>query len=264
MDIAGKVTIVTGASMGIGMATVRRFAEAGARLVLAARSTERLTALADELHRRGHDALPLPCDMRDRAAVHRMVERAVEHYGRIDVLINNAGQAAAGMVESVDPAAFRQIIDLNVFGPLYAIQAVVPKMRQGGGGLILNVSSMVSKLHIPGLGTYAATKAALNLLSETARVELAGDNIRVITVFPRTTATDFGKNSLGDRQLRQRQRVGRQRLHLQLGVSRGAVSRLVLPRKLRRVVLEPRLGRRLHQIAQRLVHRPGHERVHCR
>jgi short-subunit dehydrogenase len=95
---------------------------------------------------------------------------------------------------------------LNVYGALYAIQAVVPKMRTGGGGVILNISSMVSKLRLPGLGTYAATKAALNLLSATARVELAAENIRVITVFPRTTATDFGKHAVGDMQLRDRQR----------------------------------------------------------
>jgi short-subunit dehydrogenase len=208
MDISGKVTIVTGASMGIGMATARCFAQAGARLVLVARSAEKLTALSDELRQGNHEALPLVCDMRDRQAVNRMVEQAFEHYGRIDILVNNAGQAAAGTVEAIDPALFQHIIDLNVFGPLYAIQAVAPKMRQGGGGLILNVSSMVSRMHIPGLGTYAATKAALNLLSDTARVELAGDNIRVITIYPRTTATDFGRNSLGDRQMRERQRAG--------------------------------------------------------
>jgi short-subunit dehydrogenase len=93
-----------------------------------------------------------------------------------------------------------------MFGPIYAIQAGVPKMRANGGGLILNVSSMVSKMHIPGLGGYASTKAALNMLSDTARGELAADNIRVITVYPRMTATDFGRNSLGNRQTRQQQR----------------------------------------------------------
>src|SRR5512143_3574538 len=91
-------------------------------------------------------------------------------------------------------------------GPIHPMQTSVPKMRANGGGIIINVSSMVSKMHIPGLGGYAATKAALNLLSDTARGELAADNIRVITVYPRMTATDFGRNSLGNRQLRQQQR----------------------------------------------------------
>lgn len=144
--------------------------------------------------------------MRDPSAVNKMIEQTFERYGRIDILINNAGQAAAGTVAEVSDGDFRQILDLNVFGPLYAIQAVVPKMRHAGGGLIINISSMVSKMHIPGLGAYAATKSALNMLSETARVELASDNIRVVTVFPRMTATDFGKNSLGNQRVRQSQR----------------------------------------------------------
>ncbi len=206
MDVEGKVAIITGASQGIGMATARRFAAEGAKVVLAARSFDKLSSLADELHGQGRDALPLPADMRNKAAVERMAEQAFQHYGRIDILINNAGQAAAGTVAEVNEDDFRQIIDLNVFGCVYAIQAVVPKMRQTGGGLIINISSMVSKMHIPGLGAYAATKAALNMLSDTARVELASENIRLVTFYPRTTATDFGKNSLGDLQLRQRQR----------------------------------------------------------
>jgi short-subunit dehydrogenase len=208
MDVNKKVVIITGASMGIGLSTARLFAAAGAKVVLAARSADRLQVTAEELHQQGFDALALPVDMCDTAAVQNMVETTVAHYGRIDILINNAGQACAGSVAEVSPTYFQKIIDLNLFGPLYAIQAVVPKMRQNGGGLIINISSMVSKMSIPGLGTYAATKSALNMLSDTARGELAPDNIRVITVYPRLTSTDFGKNSLGERTTRQHQRSG--------------------------------------------------------
>jgi NAD(P)-dependent dehydrogenase (short-subunit alcohol dehydrogenase family) len=137
-----------------------------------------------------------------------MVEQAHKHFGRIDILVNNAGQAAAGTVAEVSLDNFLRIMELNVFGPLVALQAAVPLMRQGGGGLIINISSMVSKMHIPGLGAYAATKSALNMLSDTARGELEADNIRVITVYPRLTATDFGRNSLGDQRMRQHQRTG--------------------------------------------------------
>jgi short-subunit dehydrogenase len=207
MDISGKVAIITGASEGIGRATARALALEGAKVVLAARNRARLEELAEELRRQNLEAHVVPTDICDPEAVRQMVERAFEHFDRIDVLINNAGQSAAGTVAGVAPAVFRQIMDLNVYGALYAIQAVVPKMREGGGGVIVNISSMVSKLRIPGLGTYAATKAALNLLSATARVELAAENIRVITVFPRTTATEFGKHALGDMQLRERQRA---------------------------------------------------------
>ena len=207
MDISDKVVIITGASAGIGQMTARRFAVAGAQVVLVARSTDKLTRLAEELSRQGHDALPISADMRNQGVVTQMIEQAFQHYGRIDILINNAGQAAAGTVAEMNPDDFRQILELNVFGALYAIQAVVPKMRQRGGGLIINISSMVSKMYIPGLAAYAATKVALNMLSETVRGELGAENIRVVSVYPRLTATDFGKNSLGDGRIRQSQRA---------------------------------------------------------
>ncbi len=209
MDINGKVTIITGASMGIGMATARVFAEAGAKVVAAARSADKLKMLADEITRQGQEALAVTADMRDLVSIQALVAQALQRFGRIDILVNNAGQAAAGTVAEGSLDNFRKIMELNVYGVMAAIQAVVPAMRQQGGGMIINVSSMVSKMAIPGLGTYAATKSALNKLSETARVELAGDNIRVITVFPRMTATDFGKNSLGNERMRQQQRAGR-------------------------------------------------------
>ena len=207
MELKGKVVIITGASGGIGLAAARLFASAGAKVVLAARSADRLEALAEELKSQGQEALSIPTDMRDREAVLRLVEGTRAHYGRIDVLVNNAGQAAAGRVADVSLEDFRCILELNVFGALVAMQAVVPVMRQGGGGLIINISSMVSRMHIPGLSAYAATKAALNMLSETARGELEGENIRVVSVYPRITATDFGKNSLGNREMRQGQRA---------------------------------------------------------
>jgi short-subunit dehydrogenase len=197
MDITGKVSIITGASAGIGLATARLFAEKGAKVVMAARSAEKLAIIAAELEAQGSEVLATPTDIRKRDEADRMVRWAQERYGRIDILINNAGQAAAGNVAEVSLEDFRAIMDLNVFGALHAIQAVVPKMREGGGGVIVNVSSMVSKMHLPCLGAYAATKTALNMLSETARVELSAENIRVLTVYPRMTSTDFRKNTLG-------------------------------------------------------------------
>jgi short-subunit dehydrogenase len=206
VDVKRKVTLITGASMGIGLCTARLFAAHGSRVGLAARSTDKLLALAEELRQQGHESLVLTTNLCDCAAVKQMVEDVYTHFGQIDILINNAGQAASGTLADINPEDFRKIIDLNVFGPLFAMQAVIPKMRQQGGGLIINISSMVSKMHIPGLGAYAATKSALNMLSDTARGELSSDNIRVITVYPRLTATDFGKNSLGNRQMRDHQR----------------------------------------------------------
>jgi short-subunit dehydrogenase len=215
MDIRDKVVLVTGASGGIGLATARSFAGEGAKVALVARSADKLNEIADGLRREGCEAIAIAADLRDAAQVKQAVAETTRHFGRIDILINNAGQSAADMIADINLDDFRQLTDLNVFAPLAAMQAVIPVMREHGGGLILNVSSMVSKMRIPGLAAYAATKAALNALTDTARVELAADNIRVILVFPRTTATDLGKNSLGNAELRQRQR---ERAHAQATV----------------------------------------------
>jgi short-subunit dehydrogenase len=208
MNVRNKVVIVTGASEGIGLATARRLAADGARLALVARSQEALRSLASELRGAGTDAAAVPADLRREDQARGMVEETFARFGRIDILINNAGQGMAGFIENASVEDYLRLIELNLFGPVWAMQAAIPRMRAAGGGLILNVSSMVSKMHIPGLAFYASTKAALNVLSETARVELAGDNIRVLTIFPRATATDFGKHSRGDQALRQRQRAG--------------------------------------------------------
>lgn len=195
MEVQGKVVIITGASMGIGEATARAFAEAGAQLVLAARSVDKLEAVAQSLPAQAA-TLVVPTDMTDQAQVKALIDTAYAHFGRIDILINNAGQAAAGPIATVNPDHYRQIIELNLFGPLHAMQAVVPKMKAQGGGVIINISSRVSKMAIPGIGAYASTKYALNGLSLTARNELAADNIRVVLFHPGLTSTDFGKNAL--------------------------------------------------------------------
>jgi NADP-dependent 3-hydroxy acid dehydrogenase YdfG len=187
MDLPNKVVIITGASMGIGAATVRVFVQAGAKVVLAARSEEPLAALAHELG--DEKALAVPTDLTMRAQVDALVRQALEHYARIDILVNNAGVAMAGLVATMDPAELERVFATNVLGPLYGIQAVVPQMRQQGGGLIINISSMATKLVIPTLGGYRATKQALNAISDNARIELAHDNIRVITVYPGQTDT---------------------------------------------------------------------------
>jgi short-subunit dehydrogenase len=207
MEVAKKVALITGASAGIGWATAWRFARAGARLALVARSGGKLEQLARELRAIGCEAEAIPADLRDPAQIHRAVTETVAHFGQVDILINNAGQAAAGTIAEVSPDDFRAIIELNVIGPLLMMQAVIPLLRAQGGGLIINVSSMVTKMRLPGLAAYAATKSALNMLSDTARVELAPEHIRVISIYPRLTSTDFSRNSLGNQVLRQQQRA---------------------------------------------------------
>lgn len=194
MDVNGKVVLVTGASEGIGAATARLLAARGAKVAVAARSIDKLNELTGELD----DSIAIRVDMTQSGSITAMVGAVVEHYGRIDVLVNNAGRALRARVADLDVADFQNILDLNVFGPLLAMQAVIPQMRKQGGGSIVNVSSNVSKMAIPTIGAYAATKYALNGLTMTARAELAEDNIVVTVMHPGLTATNFGKNATVD------------------------------------------------------------------
>ena len=188
MDVSGKVMIVTGASAGIGAATARAASRAGARLVLAARNRERLEALAAEMT----DAVVVPTDMRNPDDIRLMVDTAIERCARVDILVNNAGQGLHVPVEHIRLDDLVAITELNVYGTLLAMQAVIPVMRSMGGGCIVNVSSGTTRLGAPvGAGGYSATKAALNMLSRTARAELADDNIVVSTIYPFVTATEF-------------------------------------------------------------------------
>ena len=177
MDISGKVVLITGASMGIGRAAALRFAQAGARLALTARSVALLQEVAAEIRAAGGEVFTLSADLYAPDEARRVVTETLHHFGRLDILINNAGQAAAGDVERVSLEHFDRIMHLNVYAPLAAMQTAIPAMRAQGGGLVINVSSMVSKMHIPGLSAYAATKVALNMLTDTARGELAEEGI---------------------------------------------------------------------------------------
>ena len=187
MKIKDRVVIVTGASSGIGEAFARLAAREGARLVLAARREERLNKLAEELP----EAFAVRTDMRSAFQVRSLVRAAVERYGSVDVLVNNAGQGLHVPIEHVSLGDFEAVMELNVYGPLVAMQEVVPLMRAQGGGAIVNVSSGTSRMVLPGVGAYAATKCALNQLSLTARVEWADDNIAVSVVYPSVTDTEF-------------------------------------------------------------------------
>ncbi len=187
MDITHKVALITGASEGIGLATARLFAHKGAKLALAARSAEKLEGVAAALP----EAIAIPTDLRDEQAVKHMVVRTQQQYGRIDVLINNAGQGMHIPIEQADVEQYRSILELNVVSVLVAMQAVIPIMRKQGGGVIVNISSGTSKMVLPGVGPYASTKHALNAMTLTARQELAQENIHVGLVYPGITATDF-------------------------------------------------------------------------
>lgn len=187
MDIRGKVVIVTGTSSGIGAATARFAHERGAHVVLAARRAGRLERLASELS----GSVSVVTDVTSAEERTRLVQRCIETHGRVDVLVNNAGQGLHVPLERVEPAAFREVLELNVVAPLALMQLVLPHMRTQHSGAIVNISSGTSRLTLPGIGAYAATKAALNKISETARAELAADGISVSLVLPSITNTEF-------------------------------------------------------------------------
>jgi len=194
MRIDGLAFIMTGASSGIGLATARAIAARGGRVALLARSTEALRALADTLP----GSLPVVADMTDFDAIRRAVTDIERHFGRVDGLVNNAGRSYAASVEEIDPVLFDEIFHLNVLGPIIAMQAVIPIFRRQGGGSIVNVNSGTAFMTIPQYSVYTSSKRALLGFSLTARAELAADGIVVSEVYPFITATNFGKNRMGN------------------------------------------------------------------
>ena len=190
--LKGKVAIVTGASSGIGLATARLLARHGVKVALVSRSKEKLEKLAGELP----GSLAVPADMTDIPQVKRMVEKTKAHFGRIDILINNAGRGYDAPVELIDISTFRYIYDLNIVGPIVAMQQVIPIMRKQGGGTIVNISSGTALMDLPGMSPYSSSKKALAGISLAARQELQGDGIVVSVAFPYITITEFEKNTI--------------------------------------------------------------------
>jgi short-subunit dehydrogenase len=189
--LAGRVALVTGASAGIGEATARALSAAGMRVAVCARRRERLDRLAAGIRSAGGEVAVYGLDVIDAGAVRAMVNDVASRWGRIDVLVNNAGRGLSATVEDTKPDEFRALLELNVMAVFTATQAVLPWMRGQGRGHIINVSSIVGRRGVPYRGAYSATKFALGGLSESLRVELAGTGISVSLVYPIGTATEF-------------------------------------------------------------------------
>jgi NADP-dependent 3-hydroxy acid dehydrogenase YdfG len=189
--IAGKVVVITGASSGLGEATARLLSARGATVVLGARRVERIDALADELTADGGRALALATDVTDRGQVQALVDAAVETFGRIDVMINNAGLMPQSLLERLKVDEWDRMIDVNIKGVLYGIAAALPHMQRQKGGQIINVSSVAG--HKVGLGSavYAATKHAVRALSEGLRQEVKPYGIRTTVISPGAVATEL-------------------------------------------------------------------------
>jgi NADP-dependent 3-hydroxy acid dehydrogenase YdfG len=190
-NIAGKVVVITGASSGLGEATARLLSSEGATVVLGARRVDRLQSLADELTKRGGKALIVATDVTDRAQVKRLVDAAVKTYGRIDVMINNAGLMQQSPLDQLKVDEWDNMIDINIKGVLYGIAAALPHMQRQKAGHIINVSSVAGHKVTPAGTVYSATKHAVRAISEGLRVEVKPYNVRTTVISPGAVATEL-------------------------------------------------------------------------
>ena len=190
-NIEGKVVAITGASSGLGEATARLLSRQGASVVLGARRADRLKSLADELNASGGRTLAVTTDVTDREQVKRLVDTAVQKFGRIDVLINNAGLMPQSPLERLKLDEWDRMIDVNLKGVLYGIAAALPFMKEQKAGHIINVSSMAGNKVGPGFAVYAATKYAVRALSEGLRQEVKPYDIRTTVISPGAVATEL-------------------------------------------------------------------------
>jgi NADP-dependent 3-hydroxy acid dehydrogenase YdfG len=190
-NIEGKVIVITGASSGLGEAAARLLSTEGAIVVLGARRSDRIQSLADELIALGGKAFALATDVTEFVQVKRLVDAAVQTYGRIDVMINNAGVMPQSLFENLKIDEWDMMIDVNIKGVLYGIAAALPYMKQQKFGHIINVSSVAGHKVGPGSGVYAATKHAVLALSEGLRQEVKPHNMRTTVISPGAVATEL-------------------------------------------------------------------------
>lgn len=203
--------LITGASQGIGKATALLFAQKGYRVVLAARHADRLQAVAQELREAHHTAIAIPTDVREAQQVNTLVEKAIDAFGAIDVLVNNAGIYISGPVETFSLEDWHQAIDTNLWGYIHTIHAVLPHLLGRNRGTIVNVSSIGGKVPVPYLAPYTTSKFAVTGFTEALQTELAPKGIHVCGIYPNLIQSDFmeraifrGRNA-ADQQARRQQ-----------------------------------------------------------
>ncbi|MFN8577632.1 MAG: SDR family oxidoreductase [Candidatus Sericytochromatia bacterium] len=196
-DLKDKVVVITGASSGIGKAYAIDFAKYGSKIVLAARRTEKLEELANELKEKYNtETLVVTTDVSKKEDSNNLIEKALEKFGAIDILINNAGISTFSFFHNDDTENLRKVMDVNYWGMIYCTHAVLPSMIKNKSGKIINISSTSSRIAIPGMANYSATKHAMNGFSDALRLEVAKYGIKVITICPTVTKTDIVSTSI--------------------------------------------------------------------
>ena len=195
-NIPDKVVVITGASSGIGESTAKLLAQQGAKVVLGARRKDRLDAAVKEISAAGGKAISFVVDVTKRTEVDALVRGAVESFGRVDVIVNDAGIMPIAPIDALKVEEWDRQIDVNIKGVLYGVAAALPQMQKQKSGHIINLSSVFGiKVFAPGATVYCATKAALRTLTEGLRVELHSQNIRCTIISPGAVATELPESS---------------------------------------------------------------------
>ncbi|MCQ9637946.1 SDR family oxidoreductase [Chryseobacterium sp. WG14] len=192
-NIKGKVVAITGASSGIGRAIALELAKNGAKLILGARRTEQLQQLVEEIKSKGGFATFTQIDVKNKADLVRLINTAVEQYGKLDVIVNNAGVSQLSRIDELDIEGWEEMIDINLKGVLYGMAAAVTVFKQQKSGHIVNIISTSGIKIVPMQGVYAGTKNAIRTIAEAFRQESNG-NIRITGVSPGIVKTDFADN----------------------------------------------------------------------
>jgi short-subunit dehydrogenase len=194
VDLKGRIVLITGASSGFGEDAARLFAMEGCRVVLAARRLDRLQALAAEIQNQGGEALAIPVDVNEPAEIELMVQTALDLYGGIDILFNNAGFGSVDWFEKLDPQRnIETIIRVNLIGTMLVTRAILPHMLERRRGHIINMSSVAGLISPPLITTYSAGKYGVRAFTDALRREVAPFGIKVSGIYPGPATTEFGK-----------------------------------------------------------------------
>jgi short-subunit dehydrogenase len=187
----GRIVAITGASAGIGRATAVRLARGGASIAICARRRDRLDAAAAEIVAAGGQALAIAADVTSDTDMRQFASATVERFGRLDVMICNAGFGVAGAIDDVTPEQMRRLVDVNYMGTFYAARAALEIFRRQSAGHLIVISSIVGKRGVPYMGAYAATKFAQVGMAECLRAEVARTSVHVTVVYPVSTESEF-------------------------------------------------------------------------